>query len=322
MENNGEYLNFDEAKTAAENMDINENPQETDTDPQTSEYSSLEGLELSPEADETEQEQYPMQQEQEIVQNENPEQMAQQEILPQPEQQSLPNEELNQLMAQVSQLTEQNQQLSKVIDELSNKNKEQVIEETIDLPVLDLSGMAFDDEETMLEKQKEYAKKMAEYVREGVLKEMNPFLTQAKQGIAEREKNEAVNALKTLPELKDIENYMPQIEKIMESNSLIHNSNENIADKIISAYAIAKGAEFMNAPPKTDPTADELMEFYKKNPEFQSMIEQDRLNRIKPNQDIPQMSASSGAVNAALHIPEKPKTFEEAKEKVAHMFGV
>ena len=62
------------------------------------------------------------------------------------------------------------------------------------------------------------------------------------------------------------------------------------------------------------------MEYYKNNPEFQQLVEKDRLNSIKQSQQVPAMSASNGAVNAALNIPEKPKTWEEASQRTRSMF--
>ena len=64
------------------------------------------------------------------------------------------------------------------------------------------------------------------------------------------------------------------------------------------------------------------MELYDKNPTFQELVEKKRLDAIKQSQQVPPFSASSGAVNAALNIKEKPKTFEEASERTRKMFGL
>ena len=64
------------------------------------------------------------------------------------------------------------------------------------------------------------------------------------------------------------------------------------------------------------------MELYDKNPTFQELVEKKRLDTIKQSQQVPPFSASSGAVNAALNIKEKPKTFEEASERTRRMFGL
>ena len=81
----------------------------------------------------------------------------------------------------------------------------------------------------------------------------------------------------------------------------------------------------MNTPPPeppAEPTVNELMDMYNSNPEFQQLVEKQRLEQIKQSQQVPPFSASSGAVNAALNIEKKPKTFEEASERTRRMFGL
>jgi hypothetical protein len=63
------------------------------------------------------------------------------------------------------------------------------------------------------------------------------------------------------------------------------------------------------------------MELYDKNPTFQELIEKKRIESLKESQQVPPFSASSGAVNAALNIKEKPKTFDEAFARTSTMFG-
>ena len=96
------------------------------------------------------------------------------------------------------------------------------------------------------------------------------------------------------------------------------------ANASIVAYAIAVGVNSMNTPPvePKEPTPEELMALYESNPEFQEMIEKKRLAALKQSQQVPPFSASSGAVNAALNIKDKPKTFEEASERTRRMFGL
>lgn len=99
-----------------------------------------------------------------------------------------------------------------------------------------------------------------------------------------------------------------------------------IDEKYINAYAMAKGINSINNPPAPpeepkEPTVDELMELYNTNPAFQEMVEKQRLGVIKQSQQVPPFSASSGAVNAALNIKEKPQTLEEASRRTREMFG-
>ena len=50
------------------------------------------------------------------------------------------------------------------------------------------------------------------------------------------------------------------------------------------------------------------------------MIEKKRLDDIKQSQQVPAMSASNGAVNAALTIKEKPTTWDDASQRTRDMF--
>ena len=62
------------------------------------------------------------------------------------------------------------------------------------------------------------------------------------------------------------------------------------------------------------------MAMYNANPEFQQMIEKQRIDALKDSQQVPVMSASSGLTNAALNIKEKPQTMDEASERARAMF--
>lgn len=91
-------------------------------------------------------------------------------------------------------------------------------------------------------------------------------------------------------------------------------------EKYINAYMLMTGIDRIKNPPAPpepakEPTAEELLQIYNNNPAFQELIEKQRLDTIKQSQQVPPMSASSGAVNAALNIKEKPQTLEEASKR-------
>ena len=231
------------------------------------------------------------------------------------------NAELQRIMAENEQLKAQNEQLQKTQAEMSKVREEEVIEEAMAMPTIDFNELAFADEETQARVQNEYANKMAEYVRKGIMDEMSPYIEQAKAGQREKEKNEAVTALSQMPELAGLNDMMPQIEHIITKNKWLQSDDIPIEEKIINAYVIAKGVNAMNAPEKKPPTDDELMELYDKNPTFQELIEKKRIESLKNSQQVPPLSASSGAVNVALNIPEKPKSWDDASERTRKMFG-
>lgn len=185
---------------------------------------------------------------------------------------------------------------------------------------LDLSNLAFDDAETIAQKQNIYAQQMADYVRQGVMSELAPYLAEAKQGMEHKQQESLLESLEQMPEFKEIRGSLPQINRIMEQNSNLFASDAPYEDKIIAAYAIARGANAINTPPKAAPTTDELMAMYNASPEFQQMVEKQRIDALKDSQQVPVMSASSGLTNAALNIKEKPQTMDEASERARAMF--
>ena len=232
--------------------------------------------------------------------------------------------QLQQLMSEMEALREQNRQMQGTLEELSRQNEENIIEEAIQMPTLDVNKLAFATDEEVANAQSEYARQMAEFIRGDIMKEMSPFIEQAKEGMRQQERNEILSALSELPELDGINELMPQIERIIENNRWLQTEDIPMDEKIINAYAIARGVNAINTLPEEpkELTEDELMELYDKNPTFQELIEKKRIDAIKNCQQVPPFSASSGAVNAALNIQEKPKTFDEASERTRKMFGL
>ena len=117
---------------------------------------------------------------------------------------------------------------------------------------------------------------------------------------------------------------MPQIEHIIKNTPALAAESVPLEEKIVAAYAIARGVNSMNNPPEPQKelTTEELFEKYKNDPALQEMIEKQRIDQLKGSQQVPPFSASSGAVNAALNIKEKPKTFDEASRRTREMFGL
>lgn len=232
--------------------------------------------------------------------------------------------QLQQALQEIEALKAQNQQMQGTLAELSKQNEENLIEETMQMPTLDVNGLAFATEEEIAQKQAEYAQQMAEFVKAGVMKEVSPFVEQAKEGLYQKEKDETLSALSQVPELAGINDIVPQLDKIIANNKWLQSEDMPIDEKYINAYAIARGVNAINTPPEEpkELTSEELMELYDKNPTFQELVEKKRLEAIKNSQQVPPFSASSGAVNAALNIKEKPKTFEEASERTRRMFGL
>lgn len=234
--------------------------------------------------------------------------------------------QLQQAMAEIQTLRQQNQQLQGTIDEMSQRNAENIVDEALTPPELDIGGLTFADEETQKAALAKYADEMAAYNRQQLMKEITPAIEFAKKGLRDAERDEAIESLSQIQELSDIREMLPQLDRIIQSNKWLQSDDMPADEKYINAYAMAKGIDRINHPPAPpepakDPSVDELMKFYNSNPEFQALVEKQRLDQIKQSQQVPQFSASSGAVNAALDIKEKPQTLEEASKRTREMFG-
>ena len=232
--------------------------------------------------------------------------------------------QLQQALQEIEALKVQNQQMQGTLTELSQQNEENIIEEAMQMPTLDINGLAFATEEEVATAQQEYANQMAEYVKSGIMKEISPFVEQAKAGLYEKEKSETLSALSHVPELQGINDMLPQLERIIQNNKWLQSDDMPMDEKYINAYAIARGVNAINTPPEQpkELTVEDLMKHYNENASFQELVEKQRLESIKQSQQVPPFSASSGAVNASLNIKEKPKTFEEASERTRRMFGL
>lgn len=224
-----------------------------------------------------------------------------------------------QLQEQLRMSQEQALNQQKLISDLSKKNEEQVIDEVLEMPTLDMNALAFADDETVKKAQEEYAKKMADFIKRPIMDELSPFIERAKEGERQIHKEQFLSEMSELPEFADIREMSPQIDRIIQNNEALRNMP--IDDAYVMAAAIAKGVQAMNEP-KKEMSLDDMMSLYENNDEFRQAIEQKRIAELKNSQQVPPFSASSGAVNAALNIKEKPKTFEEASERTRRMFGL
>lgn len=229
--------------------------------------------------------------------------------------------QLQQAMQELQALKAQNAQLMEAITQMSDVQRENLTDEAMKPPVLELSRLAYDDDETINQKQAEYAERMAQYVMQQMSKTMEPLMQQAQAGKEQKERADVIWTLEQMPQLTGFREMLPQIERVIQNNDALFAKDAPLAEKYITAYAITKGIDTINHPPK-EPTAQELMNFYESNPEFQELLEKKRLEHVKGKQQIPPLSASSGSVNAALNIPEEPKTFAEASERTRKMFGL
>ncbi len=232
--------------------------------------------------------------------------------------------ELTRALEQIRQLKEANEQLENAVAEMSAANEANVTEQLLAPPALNINELTFADENTVRAAEKQYADDMTAYARQQIMKELSPYLEEAKAGMAEKQRRQTLEKLASIPELEGISD--PEIQRhmdsIIEKNNLFHSENLSPEDKYISAYLIARGVNAANAPKNnTEPTAEQLMNYYNTNNEFRGMVEKQRIAELSKNQQVPTLSASSGAGGVALNIKEKPKTLDEASNFARSLFG-
>ena len=233
--------------------------------------------------------------------------------------------ELQEIRQQLEAERQRNAQLQGTIDEMSRQNTEEIIEDALTPPTLDINGLAFADEETQRAAMAKYAEDMSAFNRKQIMKEMSPALEFAKKGMRDAEKTEVIEALSHIPELAGIKEMLPQLDRLIANNQWLSSDDMPMDEKYINAFAMARGINSINNPPAPpepakEPTPEELLAMYNNNPAFQELVEKQRLDTIKQSQQVPPFSASSGAVNAALDIKEKPQTLEEASKRTIEMF--
>jgi len=233
-----------------------------------------------------------------------------------------PNTEmlLQQAFYEMQALKAENERLQQAMTQQSEMQKQNVVEEALQMPSLDLAALAYDDEATIQQKQGQYAQDMAQYIQKIMMKEMSPFLEHAKEGLLQKQKGEVIAALSAIPDLQGINDMLPQLDNIMAKNKLFSSSDVPLDEKYIAAFMIANGINSRKSK-GDDMTAEKFMQFYASNPELKDMVDKQRLSDIKGAQEVPVMSPSTGAVNAALNVPKKPENFDEAYELTKKFFN-
>ena len=170
------------------------------------------------------------------------------------------------IMEENEQLRQTNNELQQTITQQSQQREQAVIEDAMQMPMLDVNRLAFEDDATVQKMQQDYANAMQKYVTQQVLKDVEPALQYAKDGMREKEKREMLEAFNGVDELKGINDMLPQLDYIIEHNKWLDNDDIPMDEKYLTAYMIANGVNSANTPPPSDPTAEELMKYYDSNP--------------------------------------------------------
>ncbi len=231
--------------------------------------------------------------------------------------------EVQQLSQELEAERQRSAALQKQNQEMSAQREEEIIEEALVPPVLDIASLAFESPEAQAEAQRKYAEEMTAYNQKIMEKELAPLKERARKA----DELEVIETMKAQvagdKRFTGFSDMMPRLQNIIKNNKALANSDMSMQDKLIQAYAIARGVDAMEAPepePPKEMTADEFVDKYKQNPDFRKAIEQIRIAELNDSQQVPPLASSTGAGNVARNIKEKPETLSEASERTRQMF--
>ena len=77
------------------------------------------------------------------------------------------------IMAENEQLRQTNNELQQTITQQSQQREQAIIEDAMQMPMLDVNRLAFEDDATVQQMQQDYANAMQKYVTQQVLKTLN-----------------------------------------------------------------------------------------------------------------------------------------------------
>lgn len=215
---------------------------------------------------------------------------------------------------EIERLQSENEQLRNILDRINTDNEVQLTADSIG--DFDFSQLAFMEDDERNAVMQNFMNSISENAANKIFKDLKPLIERSQAAIQEQEENNIYDMMKSAPEFKDIDRYIPQIKKLINDNPVLRNGDFSTEEKIATAFLIAQGVEKANADSKKPEkmTNEEFYKLYEENPEFQEFVRNKTIEKIKPNQQVPVFSASSGATNAALNIKESPKSFKEARE--------
>lgn len=249
-------------------------------------------------------------------------------------------EALRNATGMVQQMQTQNQQLRQEVERLRSAMDEQNSAAEIaemrqavtppappQMPSFD--DIAYISDEEKQRRQAEYTTSLASFLKGQIMDEVQPYIDRAKEADL-RDAEEAIILKFSDPQsgYADFAEYVPMIRNIAKNNPLVANAEMN-DDKILTAYAIAKGIKSNIPQPAKLKLSDEdkkllsneeLLEIYRSNPDLQKMIASEQIQKVQETGEVPVFSASGDVGNVALTPDEKPKTLADARKIMSGLF--
>lgn len=249
-------------------------------------------------------------------------------------------EALRNATGMVQQMQSQNQQLQQEVERLRSAMDEQNSAAEIaemrqavtppappQMPSFD--DIAYISDEEKQRRQAEYTTSLASFLKGQIMDEVQPYIDRAREADL-RDAEEAIILKFSDPQsgYADFAEYVPMIRNITKNNPLVANAEMN-DDKILTAYAIAKGIKSNIPQPAKLKLSDEdkkllsneeLLEIYRSNPDLQKMIASEQIQKVQETGEVPVFSASGDVGNVALTPDEKPKTLADARKIMSGLF--
>lgn len=235
------------------------------------------------------------------------------------------NQQLHQVNQQMQQMLKQMQEMmmhqQKAQSEANKANEEAVAKAITEPPTLNLKEIQYLDDEAQGKALAEYNNAVAEYAKQGVMKELQPIVDQYHRQTKEAADAAVRNQLIGSGRFEGFSEDAEQIEKIIRSTPGL--SDLPPETKYAIGYVINRGVKAMNTKPAAPEKTEDLVARVLKNPEAMKAIEKERVLKIaQANKAAPPVAASQGQNNAPAVAPNPPQNLDEARARARKIFGI
>ena len=208
------------------------------------------------------------------------------------------------------------EQLKALSAQQSQAAEEEIQEQLLEPPKLDLKDIAYLSDEEIAQREAEYTQQMLDFTMQGVDKKIQPVLSQYESQQRATEEQSVLNDLRL--KSPDFDTYLPEIQSFLSADNAVSKALAAMParERYVAAALMAKGAA-----PVQQETAESLVKKIAANPDAMRMLELQRVEATKKNSNIPPQSASSGMANVPVNPPATPKSFDEAHKLAKEKYG-
>ena len=235
-----------------------------------------------------------------------------------------PENKETELGEQLVALSEENERLRKELEdmgkllrEMSEQNHAETVMEMTE-PTIDWERLMTGGPESAEAQMAEYEEAVRTAARAEAEQELKERLEPVLAELHAREqamcREQMLRDMKASPAMPGFGEMLPRVDAFVKNNAALY-GGVSPEEAYINAYLAQKGYDAIHSP--DTPSEDAMFLYYEENPGFQKRIEEARLARMKAGNAVVPFAPSEGAGGAALSLPKKPKTFEEAKRMAA-----